>query len=115
MAYFRSQLPVTIPVQKLDRLITDLISGIGMQLDNPYQPHTWRMGIEPPQPALRASDHVTLLCDWSNLSNTGELVIETRSGESMAHAHTRAESILQHCCWTLEGPLAGGGAEPRIG
>jgi hypothetical protein len=52
---------------------------------------------------------VTLLCDWSNLRNTGELTIETHSGESMAHARTRAQSLLQHCCGSLQAPLAGDG------
>ncbi|MFM1812469.1 MAG: hypothetical protein RLZZ336_1407 [Cyanobacteriota bacterium] len=109
MAYFRSQLPVSVPVHKLDHLIADLIGGIGMQVETQSHPHAWMIGTDPPQPALRPEEHVTLLCDWSNLHNTGELTIETRSGESMAHARTRAQSLLLHCCGTLQGPLAGDG------
>ena len=109
MAYFRSQLPVSVPIQELDRFITDLICGIGMQVETQSHPHAWMIGTEPPQPALRAEDHVTLLCDWSNLRNTGELTIETHSGESMAHARTRAQSLLQHCCGSLQASLSGQG------
>lgn len=109
MAYFRRQLPVSVPVDELDHLIADLISQIGMQVEIQSNPHAWMIGTEPPQPALRPADHVTLLCDWSNLRNTGELTIETRSGESMAHARTRAQSLLQHCCGTLQAALTGHG------
>ena len=109
MAYYRSQLPVSVPVEELDHLIADLICRIGMQVETQSHCHAWMIGTEPPQPALRADDHVTLLCDWSNLHNTGELTIETRSGESMAHARTRAQSFLQHFCGSLQAPLAGDG------
>jgi len=109
MAYCRIQIPVSVPVQDLDRLIADLIRGIGMEVEQQPRQHDWLIGTEPPQPELRAQDHVTLLCDWSNLRNTGELTIETRSGESMARARTRAQSLLQQFCGTVQGPLGGRG------
>jgi len=109
MAYCRTQLPVSVPVQDLDGLIAELIRGIGMQVERQPDHRDWLIGTELPQPALRANEHVTLLCDWSNLRNTGELTIETRSGESMAHACTRAQLLFQQFCGTVLGPLGGNG------
>jgi len=109
MAFCRTQLPVTVPAHELDELIADRIRRIGMQVENHSQRQAWLIGTESPQPSLRADEHVTLLCDWSNLRNTGELTIETRSGESMAHAQTRARSLLLTFCSALQGPLGGQG------
>ncbi|MBM5809133.1 MAG: hypothetical protein FJ050_03335 [Cyanobacteria bacterium M_surface_7_m2_040] len=98
MAHCRAFLPVDLAAQELTALLTDLVGELGLQVEDPDRNHPWLIATDRPRRGLQAKDHVVVLCDWSNLRNTGEMAIETRSGESMAHRDTRAESLLQQLC-----------------
>ena len=107
MAYCRTQLAVPLQAQELDRLVPDLIRRLGLDVEESRSNRCCRIGTDRPQQGLSAKEHVVLLCDWSNLRNTGEVAIETRSGESMAHAQTRAQNLMQQFCGILEQPGQG--------
>jgi hypothetical protein len=104
MAYCRTQLAVPLQAQDLDRLVPDLIRRLGLDVEESRGNAACRVGTDRPHRGLSAREHVVLLCDWSNLSNTGEVAIETRSGESMAHTQTRAQLVLQEFCGCLQHP-----------
>jgi len=101
MAHCRALLPVDLASQELNALLTDLVGQLGMQVEAANHSHPWLIATDPPRQGLPANEHVMVLCDWSNLRNTGEMAIETRSGESMAHSITPAESLLHQLCSRL--------------
>ncbi|MEB3173411.1 MAG: hypothetical protein VKL97_06055 [Cyanobacteriota bacterium] len=101
MAHCRACLAIDPAVQSLNQTLTEVIGQLGLQVQEPLHKGAWLIATDPPQRGLTPHEHVQLLCDWSNLRNTGELAIETRSGESMAHSVTRAKSLLQQLCSRL--------------
>ncbi|MEB3234521.1 MAG: hypothetical protein VKM98_03750 [Cyanobacteriota bacterium] len=108
MAYCRALLPVDPTAENLNQMLTDLIDRLGMQVERRSQHGSCLIATDPPRCGLHANEHVMVLCDWSNLRNTGEVAIETRSGESMAHRDTRAQNLLQQLCRGLSDGLMGG-------
>jgi hypothetical protein len=101
MAHCRACLAVDPKAQSLNQTLTEVIDQLGLQVQEPLHKGAWLIASERPQRGRHAQEHVQLLCDWSNLRNTGELAIETRSGESMAHSVTRAHELLQRLCSRL--------------
>ena len=105
MAYCHTNIAVRHQAQDLDRLVPELIRRVGLTVEESRGNGNCRVGTDRPHQGLRAQEHVVLLCDWSNLRNTGEVAIETRSGESMALGQTtRAENVLQQFCGCLQQP-----------
>ncbi|MBM5803892.1 MAG: hypothetical protein FJ078_07210 [Cyanobacteria bacterium K_DeepCast_35m_m2_155] len=107
MAHCRAVLPVDPTLEGINCLLSEVIAQLGLEISEPLQEHPWLIATDRPQRGLKAREYVRVLCDWSNLRNTGEMAIETRSGESMAHSDTRAKSLLQQLCSRLEQVGAG--------
>ena len=103
MAYCHACLPVTMPSDDLSGVLCDLIRGLGLKVEEPTNAHHCLYAADPPNCGHRLAHQVALVCDWSNVSNTGELELEIRSDESMALGVTRAETLLQQLCSLLQG------------
>lgn len=102
MAYCHACLPVAVQADDLPRLLADLIRGLGLQVEEFSKGRDCLYAADPPRSGHRLGEQVALVCDWSNLRNTGELEVELRSGESMALGSTRAETLLQQLCDRLQ-------------
>lgn len=53
------------------------------------------MAFERPAPGRPTRDYVRVWADWSDLAQTGDLWLETLSGESMARGSTRCAELLE--------------------
>ena len=102
MAYCHTVLPVTLPSDDISRLLGDVIRGLGLKVEEPTVARHCLYAVDPPNSGHRLGQQVALICDWSNLNNTGELELEIRSGESMALGCTRAETLFRQLCSVLQ-------------
>ena len=63
--------------------------------------HRTLMAFERPCYDRRVNDYVRVWADWSDIASTGELWLETLSGECMARSSTRCASVLDRICTGL--------------
>ena len=103
MAYCHACLPVNLPGDNLSQVLAELIQRLGLRVEEPANARHCLYAVDPPQSGHRLSSKVVLLCDWSNLRNTGEVELEIRSNESMALGATRAEQLFGQLCSLLQG------------
>jgi len=103
MAYCHTCLPVALASDDLTSVLGDLIRGLGLQVEVPTNARHCLYAVDPPNSGLRLGQQVALVCDWSNLSHTGEVELEIRSDESMALGSTRAETLFRQLCTLLQG------------
>lgn len=106
MAYCHVCLPVAWGVDELPWQLSDLLRGLGLEVEEFSKGHDCLYASDPPRSGRRLGDQVALVCDWSNLRNTGEVELELRSGESMARGATRAETLCKQLCERLQNPEA---------
>ena len=102
MAYCHRCLPVVLAGEDLSRHLGDLVRDLGLQVQEPTKSRHCLYAADPPRSGLRLGQQVALVCDWSNLPNTGEVELEMRSGESMALGETRAESLFRQLCTRIQ-------------
>ena len=91
MAYCRALIPLDGGVAPAD-LLPPLLQGLGLEVE-PASGHTL-MAFERPCAGRPTRDYVRLWADWSDIAQTGELWLETLSGESMARSQTRCADLL---------------------
>jgi hypothetical protein len=92
MAYCRALISVhgeTSPAE----LLPPLLQAFGLDVQQPS--HRTLMATERPCAGRPIRDYVRLWADWSDLAQTGELWLETISGESMARSRTRCSTLLE--------------------
>jgi len=70
-----------------------LLQGLGLEVEPPSGPTL--MAFERPCAGRPTRDYVRLWADWSDIAQTGELWLETLSGESMARSRTRCAAVLE--------------------
>jgi len=92
MAYCRALIPVKAAGSPAEWLPT-LLQDHGLEVEHPGG--RTLMAFERPAPGRPARDYVRLWADWSDIALTGELWLETLSGESMAHDRTRCSELLE--------------------
>jgi hypothetical protein len=92
MAYCRALVPFRPSGSPGERL-TPLLEGLGLQVEQPDG--RTLMAFERPCAGRRTQDYVRVWADWSDLAATGELWLETLSGESMARTSTRCSAVLE--------------------
>jgi hypothetical protein len=100
MAYCRALIAVdgaTSPAE----LLQPLLQAHGLDVQQPS--HRTLMAYERPCAGRPIRDYVRLWADWSDLPQTGELWLETISGESMARSHTRCSDLLEQIRAALHG------------
>jgi hypothetical protein len=95
MAYCRALIPFRSSGSPSERL-RPLLEQLGLEVEQP-DPRTL-MAFERPCSGRRANDYVRVWADWSDIDSTGELWLETLSGEFMAHSSTRCASVLDRIC-----------------
>ena len=103
MAYCHTCLPVAFASDDVSSVLADLIRGLGLQVEMPTNARHCLYAADPPSSGLRLGQQVAVVCDWSNLPNTGEVELEIRSSESMALGSTRAEDLFRQLCNLLQG------------
>ena len=101
MAYCRALVPFRPSGCPSERL-TPLLEGLGLQVEHPDG--RTLMACERPCAGRPSQDDVRVWADWSDLAATGELWLETLSGESMGHSETRCSAVLE----TLRAGLSAG-------
>ena len=77
-------------------LLRPLLEQLGLEVEQPD--HRTLMAVERPCSGRRVNDYVRVWADWSDITSTGELWLETLSGESMARSSTRCASVLDRIC-----------------
>lgn len=95
MAYFRALIPFPSSASPEEQL-RPLLEQLGLAVEQPDQ--RTLMAIERPCAGRRANDYVRVWADWSDIASTGELWLETLSGECMARSSTRCASLLERIC-----------------
>ena len=74
-------------------LLPPLLQGLGLEVEPASGPNL--MAFERPCTGRPTRDYVRLWADWSDIAQTGELWLETLSGESMARSRTRCSELLE--------------------
>ena len=92
MAYCRALIPLAGGLAPAE-LLPPLLQGLGLEVEPASGPTL--MSFERPCAGRPTRDYVRLWADWSDIAQTGELWLETLSGESMAHSHTRCSELLE--------------------
>lgn len=92
MAYCRALIPVHGETAPAD-LLQPLLQAYGLDVLQPSQ--RTLMAYERPCAGRPIRDYVRLWADWSDLAQTGEIWLETISGESMARSTTRCSALLE--------------------
>lgn len=92
MAYCRTLVPFP-KTSSPSELLKPLLESLGLDVEQPDQ--RTLMAFERPCSGRRVNDYVRVWADWSDMANTGELWLETLSGESMARGRTRCASVLE--------------------
>ena len=92
MAYCRALIPLNGGVAPAE-LLAPLLQGLGLEVMRASGPTL--MAFERPCTGRPTRDYVRLWADWSDIAQTGELWLETLSGESMARSHTRCSALLE--------------------
>ncbi len=92
MAYCRALVPFHSSSSP-GELLRPLLEQLGLEVEQPDQ--RTLMAFERPCSGRRVNDYVRVWADWSDMSSTGELWLETLSGECMAHSSTRCASVLE--------------------
>jgi hypothetical protein len=92
MAYCRALIPLVGGVAPAE-LLPPLLNELGLEVEPASGPTL--MAFERPCAGRATRDYVRLWADWSDISQTGELWLETISGESMAHSRTRCSDLLE--------------------
>lgn len=92
MAYCRALIPYGGGPSPAETL-TPLLQGLGLEVEPAAGPTL--MAFERPCSGRATRDYVRLWADWSDIAQTGELWLETLSGESMARSHTRCSELLE--------------------
>ena len=92
MAYCRALIPLNGGVTPAE-LLPPLLQGLGLEVEPPSGPTL--MAFERPCAGRPTRDYVRLWADWSDIAQTGELWLETLSGESMARSRTRCSDLLE--------------------
>ena len=100
MAYCRALIPVGGGSSPADWL-PPLLQAHGLDVEHPGG--RTLMAFERPAPGRPTRDYVRVWADWSDLAQTGDLWLETLSGESMARGSTRCAELLEQirarlCC-----------------
>lgn len=98
MAYCRTLIPMS-PSASPGETLRPLLESLGLDVEQP-DPRTL-MAFERPCAGRRTRDYVRVWADWSDISSTGEMWLETLSGECMAHNRTRCASVLEAICGSL--------------
>jgi hypothetical protein len=60
------------------------------------------LAFERPCSGRPTRDYVRLWADWSDIAQTGELLLEALSGESMVRRHTRCSHLLEQILSALQ-------------
>ena len=92
MAYCRALIPLNDGRSPAESL-PPLLKALGLDVEQPGRQTL--MAVERPAPGRRTRDYVRLWADWSDIAQTGELWLETLSGESMARSRTRCSEVLE--------------------
>ena len=92
MAYYRTLIPMPRSASPQE-LLTPLLEDLGLAVEQPDS--RTLMAFERPCSGRRTEDYVRVWADWSDIAKTGELCLETLSGESMARRCTRCAELLQ--------------------
>jgi len=100
MAYCRTLIPIARGVSPSD-LLSPLLEQLGLAVEQPDG--RTLMAFELPCSGRPVQDYVRVWADWSDLANTGELLLETLSGESMARSRTRCAAVLETIRSSLPG------------
>lgn len=95
MAYCRALIPFRHTSSPSEQL-RPLLEQLGLDVEQPD--HRTLVAFERPCSGRRVNDYVRVWADWSDLASTGELWLETLSGESMARSSTRCASVLDRIC-----------------
>jgi hypothetical protein len=95
MAYCRALVPFRSS-NSPGELLRPLLEQLGLEVEQPDQ--RTLMAFERPCSGRRVNDYVRVWADWSDIASTGELWLETLSGECMAHSSTRCASVLDRIC-----------------
>ncbi|QVV67558.1 hypothetical protein [Synechococcus sp. LA31] len=95
MAYCRALVPFRSS-NSPGELLRPLLEQLGLEVEQPDQ--RTLMAFERPCAGRRVNDYVRVWADWSDIASTGELWLETLSGECMAHSSTRCASVLDRIC-----------------
>jgi hypothetical protein len=82
-------------------LLPPLLQSLGLEVERAG--NGVLMAFEPPCSGRPVSDYVRLWADWSDFGQTGELLLDAISGESMAHSHTRCSDLLESIRTALQG------------
>ena len=70
-----------------------LLEALGLEVEQPGL--CTLLAVERPVAGRPVRDYVRLWADWSDCAQTGELWLETLSGESMARRHTRCSDVME--------------------
>lgn len=92
MAYCRALIPFGGGPSPAE-LLPPLLEGLGLEVEQPSGPTL--MAFERPCAGRATRDYVRFWADWSDIAHTGELWLETLSGESMARSHSRCSALLE--------------------
>ena len=92
MAYCRALIPLSGGIAPAE-LLPPLLHDLGLEVEPPSGPTL--MAFERPCSGRATRDYVRLWADWSDIKQTGELWLETLSGESMARSRTRCSDLLE--------------------
>jgi hypothetical protein len=92
MAYCRALIPFGGEASPAE-LLPPLLEGLGLEVERPSGPTL--MAFERPCTGRATRDYVRFWADWSDIAHTGELWLETISGESMARSHSRCSALLE--------------------
>ena len=100
MAYCRALVPFH-GSRSPGELLRPLLEQLGLEVEQPD--HRTLMAFELPCSGRPVNDYVRVWADWSDLANTGEVLLETLSGESMARSRTRCAAVLETIRSSLPG------------
>ena len=92
MAYHRALICLKTETSPAE-LLPPLLQRFGLEVERPGK--RTLMAFERPCMGRPTSEYIRLWADWSDLAQTGELWLETISGESMARSRTRCSTLLE--------------------
>ena len=92
MAYCRTLIPIARGASP-GELLAPVLEQLGLAVEQPDG--RTLMAFELPCSGRPVNDYVRVWADWSDLANTGEVLLETLSGECMARSRTRCAAVLE--------------------